>query len=99
MHKTSRIKSILIYCNTGDCLAYHNGAQFSTKDADHDGGGGGNCAVIFHSAWWFYGSFYSTLNGRYVQGGNSSYGEGIIWLKFHDIRYSLKFTEMKIARV
>ena len=34
-------------------MTYHNGQQFSTYDADHDGWVGGNCARMYGGGFWF----------------------------------------------
>ena len=35
-----------------DAMAYHNGQQFTTYDADHDGWHG-NCAYLFGGGFWY----------------------------------------------
>ena len=52
---------------TFDAMAYHNGAEFSTRDQDHDTGDGGySCAKVHGGAWWYKACFRSNLNGKYV---------------------------------
>ena len=79
--------------NAGDSLAYHNGMQFSTKDADHDIWYY-NCAATTKAAWWFKDCFESSLNAPYPVGSGGQYGE-MTWL--NDLGYGrISFSEMKI---
>ena len=82
---------------TGDSLSYHNGRMFSTKDHDHDGWPE-NCAARYHGAWWYNACHHCNLNGLYLNGSHSSIGHGVIWRHWMGLNYSLKFTEMKLAR-
>ena len=50
---------------TFDAMAYHNGAEFSTQDQDHDTSAF-NCAKKHEGAWWFKNCLTSNLNGKYV---------------------------------
>ena len=51
----------------GDYMAYHNGAAFSTRDADHDTRSSNNCATLAGfgagGGWWFKNCLYSTFTG------------------------------------
>ena len=49
---------------THDSMAYHNGAQFSTRDRDHDNWSR-NCATVYGGAWWYKSCFHSNLNSKY----------------------------------
>ncbi|XP_071492964.1 microfibril-associated glycoprotein 4-like [Diadema antillarum] len=80
----------------GDSLSGHNGYQFSTYDADHDGWGG-NCAYSYHGAWWYTSCHSSNLNGYYINGGTTSgYANAAVWYHLHGHNYGLMRTEMKI---
>ena len=57
----------------GDSLFTHNLHKFSTKDKDNDISDS-NCAVSLSGAWWFYGCYYSNLNGLYGR----AYSNGVI---------------------
>ena len=70
--------------------------QFSTYDADHDLLAD-NCAVLMRGAWWYNGCHAANLNGAYLGGAHTSNADGIEWSTWTGYRYSLKFTEMKIA--
>ena len=76
----------------GDCLTYHNGMKFSTKDKDNDAWSGTSCATFYTGAWWYDNCYYSSLNGQYHESGV----KGIAWNCKTNI--SLKFTEMKARR-
>ena len=83
----------------GDSLIEnHNINQFTTKDRDHDKKSDGNCAEEFQGGWWFGACHAAHLTGPYVPGGTTSRWIGIIWHKWKDAEYSLKFTEMKVRR-
>ncbi|XP_072174332.1 microfibril-associated glycoprotein 4-like [Diadema setosum] len=80
----------------GDSLSYHNGYQFSTYDADHDGWGG-NCAYTYRGAWWHNSCHHSNLNADYVNGGyTSGSANSAVWYHLHGHNYALMRTEMKI---
>ena len=74
-------------------MAYHDGQAFSTKDQDNDDRAE-PCAVIRHGAWWYKDCYESNLNGEYL-GANST--AGVKW-NYWSGSFSLKFTEMKLAR-
>ncbi|ESO03010.1 hypothetical protein HELRODRAFT_112374 [Helobdella robusta] len=84
--------------DAGDSFSQHNNLQFSTYDADHDTYGQ-NCAVEFKGAWWYGACHHSNLNGVYLKGVHTTHADGVNWLAFKGHKYSLKFTEMKIAIV
>ena len=56
-----------------------------------------NCALEFKSGWWYNECNYSNLNGKYLVGFHSSYGEGVDWAPWLGFNYSLKKTKMMIA--
>ena len=71
--------------------------MFTTKDKDNDRSSiHGNCAVYFKGAWWYNVCHNSNLNGLYLRGDNTTYGEGLTWSEWRRYRYSLKKSEMKI---
>ena len=78
----------------GDSLIFdHNGHQFSTYDADHDGAANANCADRHGGGYWYSNCFKSNLNGKWGVAGD----KGIIWGSFKDWQmYVLKRVEMKI---
>ncbi len=77
--------------------AYLNGQRFSTWDRDQDSSSRRHCAQwVGGGAWWYNDCFLGHLNGIYVDGGHTSWGEGLIWYTWKDWYYSLKRTEMKI---
>ncbi|VDI71289.1 Hypothetical predicted protein [Mytilus galloprovincialis] len=73
--------------NTGDCLTYHNGMMFSTKDNDNDIYIKDNCAIGGKGAWWYRKCRASNLNGIY--------SFNIVW---NDYSYNLQSTKMMIKR-
>ncbi len=75
---------------------YLSGQRFSTWDRDQDSSPDVNCAESNHGAWWFNDCFLSHLNGRYIAGGDTTNGDGIIWGTWTGPSLSLKRTEMKI---
>ena len=81
---------------TGDSFSYHNGWPFTTPDEDNDSNPDLNCALKNHGGWWFRKCHRVSLNGPYIRGRNSFFGEGVIWGRFKDFRYSLKSSQMKI---
>ena len=46
-------------------MAYHNGMQFTTINADNDLRSGLNCAAEKFGGWWFNACAYVNLNGLY----------------------------------
>ena len=90
--------SVLIFItgDAGDSLAYHNGMMFTTKDKDNDRSSTRNCAATYKGAWWYKDCHRSNLNGLYLRGDNTTFGEGVNWKHWRGQQYSLKKTEMKI---
>ncbi|ELU09062.1 hypothetical protein CAPTEDRAFT_143243, partial [Capitella teleta] len=82
----------------GDSLAYSNGAQFTTFDADHDILYSANCAVRHHGAFWHVSCFQASPNGLYLGGEYSGDIRGVIWMGFKGSRYSLKSIQMKLRK-
>ena len=78
-------------------MAFHNGMRFSTFDCDHDRDSG-NCAIKHIGAWWYNKCHASNLNGAYLAGHHTSYADGIEWGTWHRDQYSLKSSEMMIAK-
>ncbi|XP_063438721.1 microfibril-associated glycoprotein 4-like [Mytilus trossulus] len=83
--------------DAGDSLTYHNGMMFSTKNQDNDIYRK-SCAQRFKGAWWYNACHYSNLNGEYLGGQHSNFGNGIIWREWTTQYYSLKSTRMMIKR-
>ena len=77
----------------GDCLTYHSGMKFSTKDRDNDAWNF-NCASNT-GAWWYKDCYFSNLNGQYHE---SDVKAGIIWSFAAKGSIYHKFTEMKVHR-
>ena len=78
-----------------DCLAYHNGMKFSTKDRDNDKSGN-NCATFFTGAWWYQSCYHSNLNGQYLK--SKSDARSVTWNCSPKGTISHKLTEMKVRR-
>ncbi|ELT96124.1 hypothetical protein CAPTEDRAFT_130385, partial [Capitella teleta] len=79
----------------GDSLAYSNGTQFTTFDADNDLRLGGNCASAFRGAFWYHNCHTANPNGEYL---SIAFGQGVNWSSFKGYQYSLEFIEMKLRR-
>ena len=78
-------------------MGVHNGAPFSTKDADNDEWPN-NCAFSFKGAWWYTKCHNSNLNGQYLKGSHESSADGVNWKHWTGNNYSLKRVEMKLRR-
>ena len=79
----------------GDALRHHHGHKFSTRDQDNDVFYR-SCAVKYKGGWWYGSCHNANLNGLYLRGNQSSYGDGVQWKLWTGYYYSLRFTEMKI---
>uniref|UniRef100_A0A1I8FXJ1 Fibrinogen C-terminal domain-containing protein n=1 Tax=Macrostomum lignano TaxID=282301 RepID=A0A1I8FXJ1_9PLAT len=82
----------------GDSFSDGNGMQFSTKDADNDISGY-SCAQEYSGAWWFAACFLAHPNGQYKNFSEAiggPYAQGIMWIHFYDVHYSLKEFEMMV---
>ena len=84
--------------NAGSGLSWHNQMMFTTRDRDNDRLSGDNCAQRYKGAWWYQNGHDSNLNGLYLVGNHTSYGDGVNWGYWKGDHYSLKFTEMKVRR-
>ncbi|CAH1239262.1 ANGPTL1 [Branchiostoma lanceolatum] len=85
--------------NAGDSMTYNNGQQFSTVDRDNDAYSSGHCSQMYGQGGWWYGSCgRSVLNGRYLGncGNSCPVWQGVVWVRWRGIRYSLKSVSMKI---
>ena len=69
--------------------------KFSTKDRDNDLASY-SCAQLKKGAWWYQACANSNLNGLYLGGKHTSFGDGVIWGHWRGHFYSLQKTEMKI---
>ncbi|XP_005113499.1 ficolin-2-like, partial [Aplysia californica] len=72
-----------------DNMAYHNGAEFSTKDRDNDESSTHNCAKAHHGAWWYKNCHYVNPNGLWGPSG------GLNWPSVTSLE-PVSFIEMKI---
>ncbi|XP_035669613.1 microfibril-associated glycoprotein 4-like [Branchiostoma floridae] len=85
--------------NAGDSMAYSNGHRFSTVDRDNDAYSSTHCSQARgQGGWWFGGCSFSYLNGRYLGNCGSSCPrlQGVLWVHWRGLRYSLKSVTMKI---
>uniref|UniRef100_K1R714 Angiopoietin-related protein 2 n=1 Tax=Magallana gigas TaxID=29159 RepID=K1R714_MAGGI len=80
--------------NAGDSFYYHNNAQFSTYDYDHDTSYS-NCADRCKGGWWYTKCHLVNLNGEYA---NTNFLEGINWHAMTGFTYSLKEVRMMLRR-
>ena len=80
----------------GDCLSWHNGMKFSTRDVDNDPNTG-SCAQKYHGAWWFKNCLQSNLNGEYLNVNQKKKHKGVYWYRFKGTYYSYKMSEMKVG--
>ena len=79
----------------GDSLSYHNNAPFSTYDRDNDKLYK-SCAEAYKGAWWYKACHRSNLNGRYLVGKHTSFGNGVNWVTWKGYFYSLPTVQMKV---
>ena len=78
-----------------DSLEYHNARQFSTSDKENDEHQNKHCLKIYESALWYKNCYWSSLNGRYSQKPEVTFGHGIQWRAWKEAHYSLKKSEIK----
>lgn len=83
------------HSHTGDSFYYQNNAQFSTYDNDHDTNMFKHCAGIYKAGWWYTSCHFANLNGEY---GNDNQLEGINWLTWTGVSYSMKEARMMLRR-
>ena len=85
--------------NASDCLSYHNGMSFSTKDRDNDGYFQ-SCASYCRGAWWYKSCYYSNLNGQYADGTydrtGGADGNMMSWVRLSKRQNSIIYSEMKV---
>jgi hypothetical protein len=90
-------KACCVIIFSGDSMAFHNGQKFSAKDKDVDRIDA-HCAQEYKGGWWYHGCHTANLNGLYLKGNNTSYGNGVIWHHWKGLYYSLKGTTMMVRR-
>lgn len=68
-----------------------NGNQFTTIDRDNDDDSGRNCAVAEGGGggWWYGACHDSNLNGIYYPDRSAPAGDGIVWVPYKPIEYSM----------
>ncbi|XP_038647969.1 fibrinogen alpha chain isoform X1 [Scyliorhinus canicula] len=84
----------------------HVNMKFSTYDRDNDKWEE-NCAQFYGGGWWYNSCLSANLNGIYYHGGlydprnNMPYEveNGVIWVPFKGIDYSLKVVKVKIRPI
>lgn len=74
----------------GDSFSIHDGAYFSTYDADHDSSRN-NCAELDHGAWWYKDCYGCNLNGEWAAKDKT----GVIWKGLSE-NESVSLIEMKV---
>ncbi|KAM4663917.1 ficolin-2-like [Discoglossus pictus] len=84
--------------DAGDSMSFQKDMKFSTKDQDNDQDPS-HCAEVFKGGWWYNKCHYANLNGLYLLGQHSSYGNGINLRTGKGYYYSYKYSEMKIRPV
>ncbi|KAG8431835.1 hypothetical protein GDO86_019809, partial [Hymenochirus boettgeri] len=82
----------------GDSMESHAGMAFTTFDRDMDLDHTRNCAQIYRGAFWHKFCHSANLNGKYLKGTTTEYATGIVWKTWKGFYYSLKRSEMKMAR-
>ena len=82
--------------STEDCLSYHNGMMFTTKDNDNDKNSG-NCAASYGNGWWYNNCHNTNLNGIYHKKPIVT-DAGMIWPFWgkKNVNESLKSSKMMI---
>ena len=85
---------------TFDAMARHNGAEFSTRDRDHDSWSSYSCAKVYGGAWWYKACHDSNLNGKYVlhtpEGYSGPYSQGANRLSWYDGSYWQHYTKVQM---
>jgi hypothetical protein len=90
-------KACCVIIFSGDSMAFHNGRKFSAKDKDVDVSKK-NCAQTYKGGWWYAACHNANLNGLYLKGEHTSYGDGVNWDHLKGCYYSLKGTTMMVRR-
>ncbi|XP_060072778.1 fibroleukin-like [Ylistrum balloti] len=79
----------------GDCLSFHNGYQFSTKDSDNDVLSGNSCSREYdETGFWFHQCHACNINGVYVTDNGAEETHALIWRTFSE-----RYQPMKKSRV
>ena len=86
--------------NAGNSLQFNVDTMFSTTDKNHSGSRI-PCAQLYYGGWWFTRNCgMSNLNGMYMSNPvTRQVSDGIIWVSWKGIFYSLKKTTMKFRAV
>ena len=86
--------------NAGNSLEFNTNTMFSTTDRNHSGSRI-PCAQLYYGGWWFtWNCGMSNLNGMYMSSPvTRQVSDGIIWVSWRGIFYSLKKTTMKFRAI
>lgn len=86
---------LVIFSRSWCCFSFFQfrNMNFTTRDRDNDASDVGNCAEYFRGGWWYNSCHRANPNGLY-QGG--SHAQGVTWISFRGLGYSLKRTEIKL---
>ena len=68
-----------------DAMAYHNGRQFTTYDADHDGWVGGNCASNSGGGGFWFG----VCANAFISGDDLAWATSTGWMQLNVVEVSL----------
>ena len=55
------------------------------------------CRRLCSGAWWYSSCHDSNLNGLFLHGSYTSDANGVVWQYWRGDKYSVSFTEMKLA--
>ncbi|XP_069114627.1 fibroleukin-like [Argopecten irradians] len=84
----------------GDCMSYHSGMQFSTKDSDNDGHGGGSCSLEYDSmGFWYNLCVNCNINAKHIVDTGGTNTHALIWLTFSNKFQPMKKSKMMIGPV
>ena len=85
---------------TFDAMKFQNGAEFTTRDRDHDSWSSVSCAKVCGGAWWYKACHRSNLNGKYVlhipEGYSGSYSPDGNRLCWYDGSYCQHYTKVQM---